>query len=128
MSENLQEREATLIGELREEDRAIQADEERLARDESCRAETLTEFEDLERKHRFEIVVNTRPKVVYSREVSYHEIVKLAFENPTTDPNVIFTITYRDGPRENPEGTLAKGQTVKVKDCMIFNVTRTDRS
>ena len=76
----------------------------------------------------FTIFVNGRKKVVNSMELSFSEIVALAFENPPSGPNIIFTITYRRGPRPNPEGTLVEGESVKIKNGMIFNVTATDKS
>ena len=76
----------------------------------------------------FHIIVNARPKVVTERVLSFAQIVALAFDNPPTGPNIMFTITYRHGPRQNPEGSLLEGQSVKIKDKMIFNVTATDKS
>ena len=43
-------------------------------------------------------------------------------------PNTIFTVTYRRGEGKKPEGTLVDGESVKVKDGMIFNVTATNKS
>ena len=74
------------------------------------------------------IVVNGRQKVVTEKEMSFAEIVALAFDNPPTGPNIVFTVTYRRGHGNKPEGTLVEGGTVKVKDGMIFNVTATDKS
>ena len=74
------------------------------------------------------IIVNGREKVVSTRELSFSEVVALAFENPAPGPNIIFTVTYRKGDGKKPKGTLVEGETVKVKDGMIFDVTRTDKS
>lgn len=75
------------------------------------------------------IIVNGREKVVPGKEeLSFAEIVALAFDNPPTGPNIVFTITYRRGHGNKPEGTLVEGETVKIKDGMIFNVTATDKS
>lgn len=76
----------------------------------------------------YTIIVNGRQKVVEAKELSFSEIVALAFDSPPTGPNIIYTITYRRGHGNKPEGTLGEGQTVKVKDGMIFNVTATDKS
>ena len=76
----------------------------------------------------YTIVVNGRQKVVTVDELSFSDIVGLAFDNPPTGPNIVYTITYRRGHGNKPEGTLGEGQTVKVKDGMIFNVTATDKS
>jgi hypothetical protein len=80
-----------------------------------------------EHKH-ITIIVNGRPKEVTEKELSFAEIVALAFDNPPTGPNIVFTVTYRRGHGNKPEGTLVEGETVKVKDGMIFNVTATDKS
>ena len=73
------------------------------------------------------IIVNGREKVVKKETISFAEIVALAFENPPSE-NTIFTVTYRKGHGNKTEGTLVEGETVKVKDGMIFNVTATDKS
>lgn len=74
------------------------------------------------------IIVNSREKTVSEKELTYSEIVALAFDNPPTGPLVYFTITYRRGHGNKPEGTLSEGESVKVKDGMIFDVTATDKS
>ncbi len=76
----------------------------------------------------FNIVVNGRPRVVTAKEQSFRQIVALAFDNPPTGQNIVFTITYRRGEGNKPEGTMLEGDTVKVKEGMIFNVTATDKS
>lgn len=78
-------------------------------------------------KH-FDIFVNGRKKVVTTRDLSFNEIVALAFDPVPTGPNIMFTITYRHGPHANPKGDLLEGATVKIKEGMIFNVTPTDKS
>ena len=74
------------------------------------------------------IIINGKEKIVTQTELSYAEIVALAFENPQTGPNILYTITYRKGPHKNPEGGLLAAQTVKIKNGMIFNVTPTNKS
>jgi hypothetical protein len=74
------------------------------------------------------IIVNGEKKVVTATELSFDQVVDLAFNPRPVGPNIVFTITYRKGPKENPEGTLVQGGIVKIKDGMIFNVTATDKS
>src|SRR5689334_12049728 len=72
----------------------------------------------------FTIIVNGREKTVTKDELTFDEVVKLAFDNPPYGPNTLFTITYRKGGNEHrPEGHLVEGETVKVKKGTIFNVT-----
>ena len=73
------------------------------------------------------IIVNGREKKVTKEEISFAEVVALAFDTPPGD-GTVFTVTYRRGQGNKPEGTLVAGQTVKVKDGMIFNVTATNKS
>ncbi|KFZ77016.1 hypothetical protein ED92_38620 [Amycolatopsis sp. MJM2582] len=79
------------------------------------------------RKH-YEIVVNGREKVVDTDEVTFEQLVHLAFNPVPSGPNWVFTVTYRRGHGHKPEGTLKPGESVKVKKGMIFNVTATDKS
>lgn len=74
------------------------------------------------------IIVNGRQKVVNAKELSFTQVVALAFDNPPTGQDIVFTVTYRKGEGNKPEGTMVEGDLVKVKDGMIFNVTATNRS
>lgn len=74
------------------------------------------------------IVVNGREKIVTDKELSFAQLVALAFDTPPTGENIVFTITYRRGQGEKPEGSLVEGETVKIKKGMILNVTATDKS
>lgn len=74
------------------------------------------------------IVVNTREVTVEKRELSYDEVVALAYPQAPTGPNVLITVTYRRGHGDKPDGSLLAGQTVKVKDGMKFVVSATDKS
>lgn len=76
----------------------------------------------------FTIIVNGRQKVVTTKELSFSEIVALAFDNPPTGQNIVFTITYRRGEGNKPEGSLVEGEKIKIKEGMIFNVTATNKS
>lgn len=76
----------------------------------------------------FTIIVNGRERTVTQKELSFAEVVALAFNPPPSGPNVCLTVTYRRGHGNKPEGSLSEGETVKVKDGMIFNVTATDKS
>lgn len=73
------------------------------------------------------IIVNARPKTVAKDEITFEEIVRLAYDNPPTGENWVFTVTYHRG-HGNKEGSLRAGEDVKVKDGMVFDVTATDRS
>jgi len=73
------------------------------------------------------IVVNGRAKTVAEKEISFDEVVKLAFPTPPAGENILYTVNYRRG-EGNKQGSLVEGQAIKVKEGMIFDVTATDRS
>ena len=73
------------------------------------------------------IIVNGREKVPAKEDMTFNEIVALA-EGLPSGQFIVYTVTYRRGPRNKPEGTLVEGETVKVTNGMIFNVTATDKS
>lgn len=74
------------------------------------------------------IVVNGTQKTVQKDDFTFDEIVNLAYDNPPYGENTLFSVTYRRGHGNKPEGILAPGESVKVKDGMIFDVTATDKS
>ncbi len=90
-------------------------------------AQTGNQGQESPRK-RFKIIVNARSKEVTGDDQSFEQIVALAFNPVPTGPNIVFTVTFRKGPRENPEGTLTPGGAVEIKDGMVFDVTATDKS
>jgi hypothetical protein len=75
----------------------------------------------------FTIIVNAREKAFRGREISFEQVVELAFGSVSPNPNVVYTVTYKRGEGDK-EGIMEKGDSVKVKDGMIFNVTQTDKS
>jgi hypothetical protein len=75
------------------------------------------------------IIVNGRAKTVpKNEEITFDQVVALAFPNPPTGDGVQFTVQYTRGQGNKPAGTLVEGQSIKVKDGMEFDVTPTNRS
>ena len=74
------------------------------------------------------IIINGTPHTVDKDELTFDEVVGLAYENPPYGENTGFSVTYRRGQGNKPEGILGPDETVKVKEGMIFDVTATDRS
>jgi len=74
------------------------------------------------------IIVNGEQKIVASDDVSYEEVVALAYPTPPS-PDTRFTVTYRKAKEPHHEGSLAPGQSVDVrKEGTIFNVKATGKS
>jgi len=75
------------------------------------------------------IIVNGRERSwAKNAEISYEEVVRLAFENPPMGDDVQHTVQYTRGEGHRPTGALVEGQSVKVKEGMVFDVTPTNRS
>jgi Multiubiquitin len=75
------------------------------------------------------IIVNGRPKPWPKNEdISFDQVVALAFPGEPSGDGVQFTVQFSRGEGNKPSGTLVEGQSVKVKDGMEFDVTPTNRS
>lgn len=72
------------------------------------------------------IIVNGRPREVTGKMISYEEIVKLAFPDDPSNQDIDFTVAYANP--HGKDGELVAGQQVHVKEGMVFNVTKTNRS
>jgi hypothetical protein len=75
-----------------------------------------------------EIFVNSRSKTVTGKEISYTDVVKLAFADAFQNPNTIYTVTYRYADGNKAGGSMVEGDTVKLKKEMQFNVQFSTRS
>ena len=82
---------------------------------------------DKDRPKAVTIFVNTTPHEVKKDEISYEQVVKLAFPDGPTGSNPGYTVLYQRG-HGNKDGELVAGQSVKVKDRMSFDVTPTNLS
>ncbi len=75
------------------------------------------------------IIVNTREKTVSQKELTFTEIIALAYDTPPTGADVMFTVTYRRGHGNKPDGTMVETDSpLKLKEGMIINVSATDKS
>jgi hypothetical protein len=74
------------------------------------------------------IVVEGTPHQWPKDEISYAEVVTLEVPNYADNPNITYSVTYKRGQGNKPEGTLVPGASVKVKDGMRFSVSETGQS
>ena len=76
------------------------------------------------------IIVNGREFKVDKGEITYEEVVKLAYPDATFGGNIVYTVTYkRSADPSKPQGVLVEGgESVRVKNNMKFDVRRTDKS
>lgn len=61
-------------------------------------------------------------------EITYEEVVKLEVPEYPQNPPFTYSVKYKRGQGNKPEGILAPGAAVKVKNEMIFNVSETGQS
>lgn len=73
------------------------------------------------------IIVNAREKEWDKREISYKEVIELAFGEYIENENIEYTVAYSKA-HDDKNGTLTKGESVKVKEKTVFNVNKTDKS
>ena len=77
--------------------------------------------------HKFySIIVNGRPREVKEHQLTYLQVVQLAYPGEVPTDTIVFTVTYSDP--HGKDGSLVEGGEVIVKDGMIFNVRKTDQS
>lgn len=74
------------------------------------------------------IIVNTRRVEWNKRKISFEDLVKIAYPTPPPGKEIVYTVTFFDGPPRRPEGSLSSGELVRVRDEMVFNVKFTDKS
>lgn len=61
-------------------------------------------------------------------EITYAEVVTLEVPDYGQHPEITYSVRYKRGQGNKPEGTLAPGASVTVKEGMIFNVSETGQS
>ncbi|MAS95886.1 MAG: hypothetical protein CMO55_21995 [Verrucomicrobiales bacterium] len=74
------------------------------------------------------IVVEGTPHDWPKGEISFVEVVKLEVPGYTENSNITYSVKYKRGQGNKPEGTLSLGNSVKVKEGMVFNVSETGES
>lgn len=74
------------------------------------------------------IIVNGREKKADRKKLTFDDVIILAFGEVSSNPNICYTVTYKRGPGQNPEGSMVEGDIVVINKGMIFNVTKTDKS
>ena len=86
------------------------------------------EVQDKMHETEYAIVVNGELAVVPHQEVSYTEVVAIAYPVAPT-PDTTFTVTYRKAKGPKHEGILVEGEVVEVKkEGTTFDVTPTGKS
>jgi Multiubiquitin len=79
-------------------------------------------------KKEFDIIVNAREKKWFDKEISYDQVIVLAYGIYDPSESTSYTVTYKRGEDKKTEGSMVPGDIIHVKDKMIFNVTKTNKS
>lgn len=74
------------------------------------------------------IVVEGTPHEWPKGEISYAEVVTLEVPDYAQHPEITYSVRYKAGHGNKPEGVLTPGATVKVKEGMVFYVSETGQS
>lgn len=73
------------------------------------------------------VYVNTRKEEVNEKELSFDQVVRLAFPQGPFTENIVYTVTYDY--EHGGGGSMAQGgEPVKVKKEMVFSVGKSDKS
>lgn len=83
---------------------------------------------NLKEKKEVTIIVNAEPHEVEKDDITYDEVVTLAFPDFPQHPERTYSITYERGHGNKPAGILSPGGSVKVKAGMTFKVKHTGQS
>lgn len=79
-------------------------------------------------RNKVTLIVNLQERPWAERRISYEQVTLLAYPNPPSGIVITYTVEYEGGPVNNPSGPMTVGDSVKVKDRMVFSVTETGRS
>jgi len=71
------------------------------------------------------IIVNARPRQVEESVVTFIEIVKLAFGSYDSNPTATYSVTWS---LRAEHGSMVLDNEIHLKEGMVFNVTRTNKS
>jgi hypothetical protein len=74
------------------------------------------------------IIVEGTPHQWPKEDITYAQVVTLEVPDYASHPEITYSVKYRNGHGSKPEGILAVGASVKVKEGMIFNVAETGQS
>lgn len=74
------------------------------------------------------IIVEGTPHEWPKGEITYAEVVTLEVPDYAQHPDITYSVKYTRGNGDKPEGILAPGTSVRVKEGMVFSVSETGQS
>jgi hypothetical protein len=91
-------------------------------------ADGVEKFKTRPAKVTITIIVEGTAHEWHKKKISYAEVVTLEVPDYAQHPEITYSVKFANGPANRPEGTLAKGESVRVKDGMVFSVSETGQS
>ena len=77
----------------------------------------------------YTIIVNGTPHAwPKNDDITYAQVVTLDVPDYAQHPEITYSVKYKNGHGNKPEGILSPGGSVKVKDGMVFSVSATGQS
>lgn len=74
------------------------------------------------------IIVEGTPHEWHKEKISYAEVVTLEVPDYAQHSEITYSVRYKLGHGDKPEGILTPGASVKVKERMEFHVSETGQS
>jgi len=74
------------------------------------------------------IIVEGTPHEWPKGKITYAEVVTLEVPDYAQHPEITYSVKYKNGKGNKPEGVLVAGASVEVKEGMIFSVSDTGQS
>jgi len=74
------------------------------------------------------IVEGTPHEWPKDEKITYAEVVTLEVPDYAQHPDRTYSVKYKNGHGDKPEGILSPGGSVKVKEGMVFSVSETGQS
>lgn len=74
------------------------------------------------------IVEGTPHQWPKNKQISYAQVVTLEVPNYSPNSGISYAVKYTRGDSHKPEGIMSPGDSVKVKDGMVFSVSETGQS
>jgi hypothetical protein len=85
-------------------------------------------MQDLKEKKMVTIIVEGAPHEWPKGEIFYTDVVTLEVPDYAQHPEITYSVKYKRGHGNKPEGILNIGASVKVKEGMVFSVSETGKS
>ena len=76
----------------------------------------------------YTIIVEGTPHEWPKEEITYAEVVTLEVPDYSQHPEITYSVKYKEGPRDKPEGALSPGASVKIREGTVFSVSETGQS